>query len=49
VQMPVLDGNEATRRIRKELELPSLPIVALTAGALVGERQRSIEAGMNDS
>jgi PAS domain S-box-containing protein len=48
VQMPVLDGNEATRRIRNELGLPSLPIVALTAGALVGERQRSIEAGMND-
>jgi CheY-like chemotaxis protein/HPt (histidine-containing phosphotransfer) domain-containing protein len=48
VQMPVLDGNEATRRIRNELDLPSLPIVALTAGALVGERQRSIEAGMND-
>jgi len=48
VQMPVLDGNEATRRIRNELELPSLPIVALTAGALVGERQRSIDAGMND-
>jgi PAS domain S-box-containing protein len=48
VQMPILDGNEATRRIRDELELRSMPIVALSAGALVGERQRSIEAGMND-
>jgi CheY-like chemotaxis protein len=48
VQMPVLDGNEATRRIRAELNLRSLPIVALTAGALSGERQRAIEAGMND-
>jgi CheY-like chemotaxis protein len=48
VQMPVLDGNEATRRIRSELNLQSLPIVALTAGALSGERQRAIEAGMND-
>ena len=48
VQMPILDGNEATRRIRTELQLPTLPIVALTAGALVGERQRSLEAGMND-
>jgi PAS domain S-box-containing protein len=48
VQMPVLDGNEATRRIRGELQLQTLPIVALTAGALVGERQRSLEAGMND-
>src|ERR1700730_12880167 len=48
VQMPVLDGNEATRRIRGELQLHTLPIVALTAGALGGERQRSLEAGMND-
>jgi signal transduction histidine kinase/ActR/RegA family two-component response regulator/HPt (histidine-containing phosphotransfer) domain-containing protein len=48
VQMPILDGNEATRRIREEHELRSLPIVALTAGALVGERQRALDAGMND-
>jgi PAS domain S-box-containing protein len=48
VQMPVLDGNEATRRIRGELQLNLLPIVALTAGALVGERQRALESGMND-
>ena len=48
VQMPTLDGNEATRRIRGELQLKTLPIVALTAGALVGERQRALEAGMND-
>jgi HPt (histidine-containing phosphotransfer) domain-containing protein len=48
VQMPVLDGNEATRRIRNESQLPTLPIVALTAGALVGERQRALESGMND-
>jgi PAS domain S-box-containing protein len=48
VQMPVLDGNEATRRIRSELNERSLPIVALTAGALVGERQRTLDAGMND-
>ena len=48
VQMPTLDGNEATRRIRGDLKLLTLPIVALTAGALVGERQRALEAGMND-
>jgi signal transduction histidine kinase/CheY-like chemotaxis protein/HPt (histidine-containing phosphotransfer) domain-containing protein len=48
VQMPILDGNEAARRIRCELGLTALPIVALTAGALVGERQRSLESGMND-
>jgi PAS domain S-box-containing protein len=49
VQMPVLDGNEATRLIRGELKLKSLPIIALTAGALVGERKRSLLAGMNDT
>src|SRR3984885_12384475 len=48
VQMPTLDGNEAARRIRNELQLSKLPILALTAGALVGERQRALEAGMND-
>jgi HPt (histidine-containing phosphotransfer) domain-containing protein len=48
VQMPTLDGNETTRRIRGELQLTRLPIVALTAGALVVERQRALEAGMND-
>jgi PAS domain S-box-containing protein len=48
VQMPILDGNEATRRIRGELQLHALPIVALTAGALLSERQRSLDAGMND-
>jgi len=48
VQMPILDGHEATRRIRGELQLNLLPIVALTAGALVGERQRALESGMND-
>jgi PAS domain S-box-containing protein len=48
VQMPTLDGNAAARRIRDELNLKTLPIAALTAGALVGERQRALEAGMND-
>jgi len=47
VQMPDMDGNEATRRIRTELHL-ELPIIALTAGALVSERERSLQAGMND-
>ena len=48
VQMPNLDGNETTRRIRNDLKLTALPIVALTAGALVAERQRALEAGMNE-
>ena len=48
VQMPVLDGHAATRRIRAELGLARLPIIALTAGALSSERQRAMAAGMDD-
>jgi PAS domain S-box-containing protein len=48
VQMPVLDGHAATRRIRAELGLTDLPIIALTAGALSSERPKAIAAGMSD-
>jgi len=48
LQMPVLDGFDATRRIRTELQLAHLPIIALTAGALSSERQRATAAGMDD-
>ncbi|HET8934315.1 MAG TPA: CHASE domain-containing protein [Polyangiales bacterium] len=48
VQMPQMDGNETTRRIRSELDLQELVIIGLTAGALRAERQRSLAAGMND-
>ena len=47
VQMPTLDGLAATRIIREQLQLTQLPILALTAGALLSERQRAMEAGMN--
>lgn len=47
VQMPVMDGYEATARIRKDLGLADLPIIALTAGALSEERRRAEAAGMN--
>jgi HPt (histidine-containing phosphotransfer) domain-containing protein len=46
VQMPDMDGLEATRCIRGELGLTTLPVIALTAGALVEERKRAIDAGM---
>lgn len=46
VQMPVLGGHETSRLIRGETELRDLPIVALSAGVLVSERQRALEAGM---
>ena len=48
VQMPGIDGLETTERVRKNLGLTSLPIIALTAGALVEEKKRALEAGMND-
>jgi PAS domain S-box-containing protein len=48
VQMPILDGYEATRRIRGELRLLNLPIIAVTAGALSSERKRAEDAGMDD-
>jgi CheY-like chemotaxis protein/HPt (histidine-containing phosphotransfer) domain-containing protein len=48
MQMPKVDGYEATRRIRQELKLNDLPIIALTAGALTSERQKALEAGMAD-
>ena len=48
VQMPDMDGNEVAQRIRTELQLETLPIIALTAGALLSERARSLQAGMND-
>ena len=48
MQMPVMDGLNATREIRRRPELAGLPVVAMTANALDDDRQRCEEAGMND-
>ncbi|MFC1849499.1 PAS domain S-box protein [candidate division CSSED10-310 bacterium] len=48
VQMPEMDGYEATRRIRQDDRFQHLPIIGLTAHALLEERNRCLEAGMYD-
>ena len=48
IQMPEMDGMEACRMIRNVLGLTELPIVALTAHAMAGERERCLDMGMND-
>lgn len=46
IQMPMMDGLAATRAIRETTPLTDLPIVAMTAHAMSGERERCLEAGM---
>jgi len=48
VQMPRMSGHEAARAIRRRFDAAELPIVALTAAALVSEREQAMAAGMNE-
>lgn len=48
IQMTEMDGIEATRMIREELKLKSIPIIGLSAHAFKEEKQKALDAGMND-
>lgn len=48
LSLPVMDGWEATRRIKANEETNSIPIIALSAHALQGEREKALDAGCDD-
>jgi PAS domain S-box-containing protein len=48
LQMPVMGGFDATRALRIHLDLEQLPVIALTAGVLMSEREEALTIGMND-
>ena len=47
-QMPVMDGYEATRKIREQSKFNKLPVIAMTANTMKGDKEKSLQAGMND-
>ena len=48
IQMPVMDGHAATRKIREQERFANLPVIAMTAHAMAGDRERAAQSGMND-
>jgi two-component system cell cycle response regulator DivK len=48
LSLPVLDGWEATRRIKSAPETRHIPVIALTAHAMAGDREKAMAAGCND-
>ena len=48
MSLPMIDGWEATRRIRAQAETATIPVIALTAHAMDGDRERAMEVGCNE-